>query len=62
MGGAVKYADCISAEGQDPPSTLNEYPGYNAKQSDGEAPVLELWGMWNTFSLPLFEVHFDPES
>ena len=32
----------------------NEYPGYDTKQSDGEAPVvLELWGIWNTSSLPL---------
>ena len=28
--------------------------GYGTKLSDGEVPVmLELWGMWNTFSLPL---------
>ena len=37
-----------------PPS--NECPGYDIKQSDGEAPVmLELWGMWSTpllLSLP----------
>ena len=27
----------------------NEGPGYDIKQSDGEAPVmLELWGMWST--------------
>ena len=31
----------------------NESPGYDTKQSDGEAPVmLELWGMWSTPSLP----------
>ena len=48
--GAVKYTDCFSAEGLDPP---NEYPGYYTKQSDGEAPVmLEFWGMRSTFSLP----------
>ena len=35
--------------------TLNECPGYNNKQSDGEVPVLlELWGMWSTRSLPSF--------
>ena len=28
-------------------------PWYNTKQSDGEALVLELWGMWSTSSLPL---------
>ena len=30
-------------------------PGYDTKQSDGEAPVmLELWGMQSISSLPLF--------
>ena len=30
-----------------------ENPGYDAKQSDGEVPVmLVLWGMWSTPSLP----------
>ena len=33
---------------------LNEYPGYDTKQSDDEVPVmLELWGMQSTLSLPL---------
>ena len=32
--------------------TAEECPGYDTKQSDGEAPViLELWGMWSTLSL-----------
>ena len=31
----------------------NECPGYDTKQSDSEAPVLELWRMWITPSLPL---------
>ena len=31
----------------------NECPGYDTKQSDDEAPVLELWRMLRTFSLPL---------
>ena len=26
----------------------NDYSEYDTKSSDGEAPVLELWGMWNT--------------
>ena len=38
--GAVEYADT---------PILNKCP----KLSDGEALVLELWGMWTTFSLPL---------
>ena len=34
----------------------NECPGYDTKQSDGEAPVmLELWEMWGTPSLPLHQ-------
>ena len=33
----------------------NECPRYDAKQSDGEVPVvLELWGILSTPSLPLF--------
>ena len=36
----------------------NECPAYDIKQSGGEVPVmLELWGMWNTLSLPS---HSDP--
>ena len=31
-----------------------ECPAYDTKQSNGEIPVMpELWGMWNTASLPL---------
>ena len=34
---------------------LNEYPGYDNKQYDGDASVvLELWGMRTTLSLPSF--------
>ena len=48
--GAVEYTDCIYAEGKDCP--LNECPGCDTKQSDGEVPVmLELWGMLSTPSL-----------
>ena len=37
--------------GKTPP---NLCPGYDTKESDGEAPVmLKLWGMWSTTSLPL---------
>ena len=49
--GTVEYTDCISAEEQDYP---NELPGYDTKQSDGEASViLEFWGMRFTPSLSL---------
>ena len=48
--GAVEYTNYISAEGYTPP---HECPRYDAKQSDGEAPViLELWRMQSTPSLP----------
>ena len=51
MAGAAEYTDCTSAEGLD---SLGERSGYDTKQSDGEAPVMqELWGMCNTPSLPL---------
>ena len=47
---AIEYTDFISAEGYDSP---NEFPIYDTKQSDSEAPALELWGMCSTPSLPL---------
>ena len=34
----AQLADCISAEGQNPSSS--DFPGYETKQSDGEASVL----------------------
>ena len=42
LAGAVEYTDCISAKRQD---SLNKCPGYNIKQSDSEAQLLELWVM-----------------
>ena len=46
---AVEYTDCTSAEEYPP----NEFPRYDTKQSDGEVPpVLDLWGMRGTLSLP----------
>ena len=30
----------------------NEFPRYDTKQSDSEAPVLELWEMWSISLLP----------
>ena len=38
----------------------NKCPGYDIKQSDGEAPVLKLWEMWSTPSLPLLQGLFWP--
>ena len=35
------------------PHPTNKCPGYYTKPSDGKAPVLELWGMGSTPSLPL---------
>ena len=40
----------------------NEWPGYDTKQSDGEAPVmLEIWGMHSTSLLPFLPGPFCPE-
>ena len=32
----------------------NECPEYDTKTSDGEAPVIKLWGRWSTPLLSLF--------
>ena len=42
---SCRYTDCIYTNGEDLPPTSS---GYNTKPSDGEALVLELWGMWST--------------
>ena len=57
--GAVEYTDCTSAGvGVKNPC---ESPGYDAKQSDDDVPVmLELWGMQSTPSLPLLPGPFWP--
>ena len=57
--GAVEYTDCISALGQDP-LPANDCPRYDIKQSDGEAPALEIWGMWCSPSLSSFSVPLWP--
>ena len=38
--------------GKNPPPIHNECPRYDIKSSSGEAPILELWGMQSTPSLP----------
>ena len=38
-----------SAEGYDTPNNVCQ--GYDIKTSDGEAPALEIWGMWSIPSL-----------
>ena len=40
--GAVEYTNYISAERRR--LLTNECPGYDTKQTDGKAPVLDLWG------------------
>ena len=56
--GAVEYTYCTSEEGVRPPP--HDCPGYDTKQSNGEAPVmLELWGMRSTPSLPSPQVHLE---
>ena len=51
--GAVEYILTAPLQrGKTPP--LNECPGYDTKQFNGEVPaVLELWGMRSTPLLPL---------
>ena len=46
---AVENTDCIAEVGY----SLNKCAGYDIKQSDDEAPVLELWVRRSTPSLPL---------
>ena len=41
LAGAVEYTNCISAMRH----PNNKYPGYDPKQLDYEASVLELWRM-----------------
>ena len=45
--GVAEYTDCISAEWE---YSLNRCPGYDTKQSGGEAPVMLV--IWRTPSLP----------
>ena len=52
LTGAVKYSNCISAEGWDPPTPI-KYPEYDIKPSDDEASALQLWEIWRTSSLLL---------
>ena len=46
---SLKYTDCILCQ----ISQIKGYPGDDSKLSDGEAPVLKIWGKWSTHSLPL---------
>ena len=48
---AVEYTNGTLQKGE---ITTNEYPGYDTKSSESEAPELDIWGMWNAPSLPLF--------
>ena len=43
------------------PSLTNKCSGYDIKQSDGEDPVQEIWGMWSTPLLPLLPGSLWPE-
>ena len=43
LAGAVECTNCLTTE----------CLGYDTKPFDGEVPVLELWEMWRTPSLPL---------
>ena len=47
LAGVEECTDCKT------PLPANECPGYDIKQSDGQAPAEEIWGLWRTPSLPL---------
>ena len=55
--GAVEYANCMSTKGWN--SSSNECLGNN---TDGEASVLKLWGIWSIPSLPLLPDPLRPRS
>ena len=58
LAGSAEYTGFIYAEGYGSP---NECPGYETKQSDGEAPgMLKLWGMRSTPLLPSLPAPFWP--
>ena len=46
LTGAIEYAYCISTKGKTSSTSAQDIV------SDVEAPILDLWGMWSTFSLP----------
>ena len=43
LAGAVRYTDNLSRRSDTPP---NEYLRYDIKPPDGEAPALEIWGIF----------------
>ena len=51
---AVEYINFISAE------VCDNCPGYDSKQSDGEAPVLELSKIWSTSLVLLLPSQLGP--
>ena len=52
----VENTDYISVGDKTPP--LTSVLMYDTKPSHGDAPILELWGMWSTPSLPLLPGSF----
>ena len=51
---AIEYADCIPGRGVRILSSKKGYHEFNTKlHSDGEAPVLQLQGMWSSPSMSL---------
>ena len=46
--GAAEYIDCGRVR-----HLPNEWLEYDTKQSDGENPSLELWGMWSSLGKEL---------
>ena len=54
----VEYTDCTYTGGK---RLSNEYPEYDTKQSDGEAPALKILAIWSTPLLALFPGPLWPE-
>ena len=51
---AVEYTDCFPAP-VGKTLSLNKCSGYETKESEGEALILEIWRMLGTSSLPLLQ-------
>ena len=52
----LRLLNTLTASLQRGKNPFNKCPGYDVKPSDGEAPALEVWGVWSSSSLPLLPV------
>ena len=71
VGDAENILTVSSAESKSPspldavqcrtPSKNKNSREWHLNSSDSETPILDIWGIWITPSLPLLQVHSDPE-